>query len=162
MLECFTLESYLSFKEHCKASEWTQYEADILARLSTQPIYTRFPILLHRQEKDEALEALLRAEEGSYFPDRTILEFAQALEDTYPKEILRFYQNFVNDERLSTGRAAYTKKAKLTVQIRNLYLNKLKQPKQWDQYRRSLKNQNLRRVAYQEEFALYIHDWKNL
>jgi hypothetical protein len=162
MLECFTLESYLTFQEHCKTSEWPPYEADIMARLTTQPIYTRFPILLHRKEKDKALAVLLKSGEGSYFPDRTILEYAQALENDYPEEILRFYQNFVNDDYLSTGRAAYTKKAKLTVQIRNLYLNKLKQPKQWDQYRRSLKSKNLRRVAYQEEFALYIPDWKNL
>jgi hypothetical protein len=162
MLDCFTLESYQTFQGHCQPSEWSQYEPDILKRLNTQSIYTRFPILWHRQEKQAALEALLEVSEGTYFPDNTMLQYAKILEADYPEALLSFYQGFVNDERLSTGRPAYKKKAQLTVRIRKLYLEQLDQVKAWEQYRRTLKARNLRRVSFQEEFAACIPDWKHL
>lgn len=162
MLERFTLQSYLTFQEHCTETEWKQYEPDILRRLQNQLVYTRFPILMHRNEKRAALKAILDEVEYGCFPEGKLLEYAQLLEDDFPNEILKLYQSIVSDERLSTGRSAYAKKAKLTVRIRLLYLEHLKQPKQWDQYRRTLKSQNLRKAAFQEEFASWVPDWTKL
>lgn len=162
MLERFTLTSYLDFQEHCTDEEWKQYEPDILRRLQNQLIYTRFPILMHRQEKKAALKAMLDEVEYGCFPEGKLLEYAQQLEDAFPEEILKFYQSIVNDERLSTGRPSYTKKAKITVRIRRLYLEHLNQSRQWDQYRRALKSQNLRKAAFQEEFAQWVPDWTKL
>lgn len=162
MLERFTLQSYMAFQEYCTEEEWKQYEPDILRRLKSQLIYTRFPILMHREEKAAALEAVLSEAEWGCFPEAKLLEYAQILEESFPREILGFYQRIVNDERLSTGRPAYTKKAKLTVRIRLLYLNHLNQPKQWERYRRGLKEKNLRRIAFQEEFSLWVPDWTKL
>ncbi len=162
MLERFSLQSYITFESYCSPSEWLEYEPGILKRLESQSVYTRLPIFLHRQEKETALAILLGASGGSTFPDGKLLEYAQSLEADFPKEILSFYQSIVQNDRFNTGRPAYTKQAKITVRIREIYLNHLKQPAKWDQFRRELKHRHLGRSAYQAVFTDWVYDWTKL
>lgn len=162
MLERFSLQAYITFESYCSPSEWLDYEPDVLKRLTSQSVYTRLPILLHRQEKGEALAIVQKASEGNVFPDGKLLEYAQLLESDFPKEILSFYEGIVQNDRLNTGRPAYTKQAKLTVRIREIYLNRLKQPARWDQFRRELKHRHLAKSAYQAVFTDWVYDWTKL
>ncbi len=162
MLERFSLQSYITFHAYCSPSEWLEYEPGILKRLKSQSVYTRLSIFLHRQEKQAALAILLETSDGVIFPDGKLLEYAQSLEADFPTEILSFYQGIVQNERFNTGRPAYTKQAKLTVRIREIYLNHLKQPAKWDQFRRELKHRHLSKSAYQAVFTDWVYDWTKL
>lgn len=162
MLERFSLQSYITFHAYCSQSEWLEYEPGILKRLKSQSVYTRLSIFLHRHEKQAALAILLEASDGVVFPDGKLLEYAQYLEADFPIEILRFYQALVQNERFNTGRPAYTKQAKLTVRIREIYLNHLKQPAKWHQFRRELKHRHLSKSAYQAVFTDWVYDWTKL
>ncbi|WP_373533461.1 hypothetical protein [Vampirovibrio sp.] len=162
MQERFSLQSYITFEAYCSPSEWLEYEPGILKRLESQSVYTRLPIYLHRQEKEIALALLLDHSGGTVFPEGKLLEYAQSLEADFPKEIRSLYQGIVQNDRFNTGRPAYTKQAKLTVRIREIYLNHLKEPAKWDQFRRELKHRHLAKSAYQAVFTDWVYDWTKL
>ncbi|MBU4194611.1 MAG: hypothetical protein KKF66_06405 [Actinobacteria bacterium] len=62
----------------------------------------------------------------------------------------------------SLTRKQYASKAKLVAKIRQLYVDILKTPEEWTGFARRVKQENLRRPAFQEEFARAVPGWKEI
>ena len=158
-----TLGDYKSFKNICKKGEWLLYEPRLLKELEKAWGSERLKIHMFRKEYDEALAILTK----SLYPDTLygesdILETAAKPEKPYPEEILKFYMTGLGNLNYSLNRKAYAQKAKVMKKVRHIYVDVMNSPDIRQKFARNVKNLNLKRPAFQEEFAKLIPGWKNL
>lgn len=162
-IDCLTLKSYKAFKKICSKKEWGEYEPGMLKALEEGRGIERIKIHLCRNEYDIAIKFLTR----SRYPDTRyggseILKIAVKLEKRYPEAILSFYQSGLGNLNTSSTRQTYAEQAKVMVKVRHMWVNVMRVPEKWEAYGRKVKDANLKRPAFQQEFARVIPGWKDL
>ena len=158
-----TLEEYKAFKKICTGKEWSDYEPKILKKLKNAWRVERIKIYLFRNEYDRAIKLLTR----SRYPDikyggSEILKMAKKLEPEYPEEILSFYKSGLGNLNNNSDRKIYASQAKTMKNVRHMWVDVMKTPEKWEAYRRKAKAMNIKRPAFQDEFAKVIPGWKDL
>ncbi|MBN2290820.1 MAG: hypothetical protein JXM70_00250 [Pirellulales bacterium] len=158
-----TLESYKVFRKRCKANEWKSYEPKIVAALKDTWDDDQLRIHMHRKEFDQAVEILSAMRNPDMrFIGKDVLKIATRLEKEYPEKILAFHRSRLGKINQNATRKDYAQKAQIVEKLRHIWLDVMKNPKKWQEFAREVKQANLRRPAFQEEFAKAIPDWKEL
>ena len=158
-----TLKEYKAFKKICTGKEWSDYEPKILKKLKNAWRVERIKIYLVRNEYDRAIKLLTR----SRYPDikyggSEILKIAKKLEPKYPEEILSFYKSGLGNFNNNSDRKIYASQAKTMKNVRHMWVDVMKTPEKWEAYGRKAKAMNIKRPAFQDEFAKVIPGWKDL
>lgn len=158
-----SLEKYKAFKKICTSAEWKSFEPKVLSKLKNAWGTDRLKIRMHRREYDEALAILIKGRyptstwEGDYE-----IKVAQKLEKRYPEEILKYYFSGLGNLNRSTQRKEYTRKARVMAKVRHVLVDVLGDEPRWVKFARTVKKNNARRPAFQQEFAIAVPGWHEL
>ena len=123
----------------------------------------RLKICMHRREYDETLAILTKGRyptstwEGGYEN-----KIAKKLEKRYPEEILKYYLSGLGNLNRNAQRKEYTRKAKVMAKVRHILVDVLGDEQRWVRYARKVKKDNVRRPAFQQEFANAVPGWREL
>jgi hypothetical protein len=80
----------------------------------------------------------------------------------YPEEILSFYMTGLGNLNYSFDRKTYARRALVMAKVRHMWVDVMKTPEKWEKFGRKVKEMNLKRLAFQEEFAKVLPGWKTL
>jgi len=158
-----TLKKYQAFKKLCTQEEWNDFEPRMLERLEKAWDDERMKIHISRKEYDKALSILKtnRYPLESYDKE-DMLKVAAELEERYPEEILSFYMTGLGNLNSSLGRKTYVRKAEVMGKVRHMWVDVLKKPDRWKEFGSKVKQANLNRPAFQQEFAKVLSGWNTL
>jgi len=158
-----TFEKYKAFKKMCTAAEWTRFEPKVLGALKHAWGEDRLKIRMHRREYDEALAVLIKGRypmstwDGDYE-----IKVAKKLEKRYPEDILKYYLSGLGHLNRNAQRKDYARKAKVMVKVRHMLVNVLGDKQRWEKFACKVKQDNIRRPAFQQEFAAAVTGWRKL
>ena len=161
--ERLSLASYQAFKKLCSAEEWKTFEPRIHAATAKAWPQDQLKIHMHRGEYDQAIRVLtaLPYPDSRYGADDA-LKIAAQLEQTYPDQVLAFYMSALGNLDQNAPRETYAHKAKAAEKVRHMWVDVIKAPAKWKAWAKWVKTLNLRRSAFQEEFAKVVPDWSTL
>ena len=158
--EALTLASYKAFQNLCKVAEWAGYEPKMLAAVERARPQERLKVHMHREEYDQAINILSKMRyPDDRFGGDDLLKIAARLEERYPDQILAFYMSGLGKLNQSMQRETYAQKAKIAQKVRYMWLDVIKAPEKWEAFARQVKTANLKRPAFQEEFAKLLPGW---
>ena len=78
------------------------------------------------------------------------------------EEILKYYLSGLGNLTDSATRKEYVRKAKVMTKVRRLLIEVIGDKGRWEKFALKVKQENIRRPAFQEEFARVLPDWKGL
>jgi hypothetical protein len=158
-----TCDKYKAFRKLCTTAEWKAYEKKILARIKDAWESEQLKIRMHRKEYDKAVAVLNR---GRYpltaWDSDYLLQTAKRLESRFPEEILKYYLTGLGNLKASAGRKEYTRKAQVMAKIRRLLVEVLHDNERWHAFAIKVKQNNIKRPAFQEEFSKAVQGWREL
>lgn len=158
-----TLKGYKTFKKICDENEWIDYEPRLLKKLEKTWDAEKLKIYMFRKEYDKAITFLTKTRyPDTYYGGSGFLEAATKLEKIYPQDILNFYMTGLENLDRSSDRKTYAQRALVMVKVRHMWVDVMKTPEKWENFGRKVKEMNMKRPAFQEEFANVVPDWKIL
>lgn len=158
-----TLGTYKAFKKICTPGEWGAFEARILGCLGGARESEQVKIRMHRGEYEQALAELTKGKYPRHaFDGADELQAAAKLESRFPEEILKYYLTGLGARNVDDTRKEYARKAKVMVKVRHMYVDVLKAEDRWRDFAGKVKKDNLRRPAFQEEFAKAVPGWREI
>ncbi len=158
-----TCDQYKAFQKLCTNTEWKVYEPKILARLKDAWTSEQLRIRMHRKEYDKAVTILVN--EGYPFTawdSDYEIQTAKRLEQRFPEEILKYYLSGLGNLRTNAVRKEYARKAQVMVKVRRLLVVVMKDKERWRSFGVKVKRDNIKRPAFQEEFAKAVPGWAKL
>jgi len=156
-----TVEKHKAFKALCSTAEWALYEPRVLDALKQEDIVPRLEIHMLRREYDLAIR-IISGLTCSRWDGNSIMRIAKKLEARFPEQILAFYGTDLGSLDESESRREYARKAGIVLKLRHMWIDVIRTPDKWFEFAARIKKQNLRRPAFQEEFAKVIPDWESL
>lgn len=162
-MDHLTLEKYKTFQKLCSREEWIVHEPQILTRMQKSGSSEQLKIRMHREEYDEAM-ILLKKGRYPVFDGAGEYEIqaAKALEERYPEEILKFYHSGLGNLSANSQRKEYARKALVMAKMQHLVVKVLGDAARWNTFAGKIKRGNLRRPAFQDEFAKIVPGWREL
>jgi len=158
-----TLAKYKAFRKICTADEWKTHEPKILAQLDHAWASEQLKILMHRKEYEQAVSVLLKEKYPSYaWESADELRTAKQLETRFPEQILTYYLTGLGNLKSNATRKGYAERAKVMLKVRHMLVDVLKDESRWKTFAGKVKHDNLRRPAFQEEFAKVVPGWREL
>jgi tetratricopeptide (TPR) repeat protein len=158
-----TLQNYKAFKKMCQKVEWVQFETKMLARMKEAWPEEQLKIRMHRKEYDEAVAILTK---GRYptmgWDGGDEIRIAKKLEKRYPEEILKYYLSGLGNLTVNATRKEYVRKAKVMVKVRHMLVEVLGDEARWEKFAVKVKQDNIRRPAFQQEFGKVLPGWRKL
>jgi hypothetical protein len=161
--DSLSLDKYKSFEKICTAEEWGVFEPKLLVCLDQAWVSERLKIRMYRKEYEQALGALLEARYPCHSWDSNdALRTAKELEPHYPEQILTYYLSGLGNLNSNAARKEYAERAKVMLKVRHMLVDIVKDEKRWKSFAGKVKRDNLRRPAFQEEFAKAVPGWREL
>ncbi|KAF0218356.1 MAG: hypothetical protein FD174_2973 [Geobacteraceae bacterium] len=158
-----TLAKYKAFKKICTAEEWKAHEPKLLGQLDHAWASELLKILMHRKEYGQAVTVLVKEKYPSYAWDSADeLRAAKQLETRFPEQILTYYLSGLGNLNSNATRKEYAERAKVMLKVRHMLVDVLKDENRWKTFAGKVKRDNLRRPAFQEEFAKVVPGWREL
>jgi len=158
-----TLQKYKAFKKMCKKDEWTRFESALLDHMKDTWRLAQLKIRMHRKEYAEAMTILSKERyPTSTWDDGDEIRVAKKLEKRYPEKILKYYVSGLGNLTANATRKEYARKAKVMAKVRHLLVEVIGDETRWKKYAGKIKQDNIRRPAFQEEFARVLPDWQRL
>lgn len=155
-----TLKKYKAFKTMCTKVEWACCESKVLARLKDAWPGEQLKIRMHRKEYAEAMTILTKERYPMWDWDGgDEIRTAQKLEKRYPEEILKYYLSGLGNLKINATRKEYARKAKVMVKVYRVLVKVIGDKTRWHNFASKVKQDNIRRPAFQEEFAKVVPDW---
>jgi hypothetical protein len=158
-----TCDKYKAFRKLCTAAEWKDYEAKILARVKDARESEQLRIHMHRKEYDNAVVVLSR---GRYpltaWDSDYQLQTAKRLERRFPEQILKYYLSGLGNLKSIAVRNEYARKAQVMAKVRRLLVEVLRDKNRWHTFATKVKEDNIKRPAFQEEFTKAVPGWREL
>ncbi|MGB5672875.1 MAG: hypothetical protein WBM71_20240 [Sedimenticolaceae bacterium] len=162
-IDSLTCDKYKTFRKLCTVTEWKCYEAKILARLENARDTEQLRIRMHRKEYEEAVAVLTRSRYPLYAWDNAYeLQTAKRLEGRYPDAILKYYISGLGNLKTNATRREYTRKAQVMKKVHHVLVDVLRDPSRWRDFALEVKKDNIKRPAFQEEFAKAVPGWQAL
>jgi len=158
-----TLASYKTFRKLCTPREWPAYEPRVLTAVKEAWEDEQLKIHMHRNEYDQALTILTGMDyPDERYEDSEVLKVAARLEAKYPGQILTFYLSGLPERPYNPTRNDYARWAQAVRRAQHVWVDVLGTPTEWETFARKLKSVNVRRPAFQQEFAKAIPGWNQL
>jgi hypothetical protein len=134
-----------------------------MGRLNGAWTSERLKILMYRKEYEKAVAVLLKEN----YPIKTwgpsdALKTAEQLEGHFPEKILSYYLSGLRNVNSNGARSEYAQRAGIMLKVRRVLVDILKDENRWKIFASKVKRDNLRRPAFQEEFARVIPGWREL
>ncbi len=162
-IDPLTCNKYKAFRKLCTAAEWKHYEAKILTRLKNACETEQLRIHMHRKEYDKAVTVLSRRRYPLFAWESVYeLQTAKRLECRYPEEILKYYLSGLGNLKTNAPRKDYARKAQVMSRIHRVLVDVLRDPSRWRDFAIKVKQDNIKRPAFQEEFAKAVPGWQAL
>lgn len=162
-IDHLTLEKYKAFKKCCSQAEWEVFEPKVLDRLGGGRGPETLKIRMHRGEYDAAFAVLIKCGYPTYEWDGSYeIQVAKKLEVRFPEEILGYYISGLGNPGANAMRKEYARKAKVMCRVRSLLVDVLGAEKRWRTFAGKIKRDNLKRPAFQEEFAKAVTGWHDI
>ena len=158
-----TFDKYKAFKKRCKKTEWATFEQKLLAQIKDGQRTEQLKIRMYRKEYEKAIAILTKGRyptlgwDGGYE-----VKIAKKLEKRYPEEILKYYVSGLGNMKVNALRKEYARRAKVIVKVRYVLVEVLDDEKRWNVFAAKVKQYNIRRPAFQEEFAKIVPGWREL
>jgi hypothetical protein len=118
---------------------------------------------MHRKEYDDALAVLSK---GRYpltaWDSDYEIQTARRLESRFPEEILKYYLSGLGNLKTKAVRKEYARKAHVMAKVRRLLVEVLHDKERWRSFAIKIKQGNVKRPAFQEEFAKIVPGWREL
>jgi hypothetical protein len=161
--DSLTLEKYKAFKKMCTAAEWAQFEQKVIRQIKAAWQNEQLKIRMFRKEYAEAMAILTKNRYPmSDWDDSEEIRTAKKLEKRYPEEILKYYFSGLGNMNDNASRKEYARKARVMAKVKHLMVEVLGDQTRWKKYAAKVKQDNIRRPAFQEEFARMLPDWGEL
>lgn len=158
-----TCDKYKTFRKLCTTPEWRLYEQKILGRLKDAWRTERLRIRMHRKEHDQAVAVLTESSQPPHaWHDTYETQTARRLESHAPEAILAYYVSRLGDLKSGATRSEYARQAQVMRQIHRLLVDVLRDPQRWRALALKIKGDNVKRPAFQEEFATIVPGWLEL
>ena len=158
-----TLAKYKTFKKMCSPDEWAQFEPNVLERIKKAWQNEQIKIHMYRKEYNKAMVILTKDRYPTNGWDTgDEIQAAKKLEKHYPEEILTYYLSGLGNLTVNATRKEYARKAKMIAKVRRLLLEIIGDTERWKKFAAKVKQDNIRRPAFQEEFARALPDWREL
>jgi len=159
-----TLSSYKEFEKECRKDEWEKYEPKLVDMLKKNFNIQAVKIYLYREEHEKALQYYKTPFRSTYYyPGQSeVFSVAKELEVRYPTQILEFYKSSIGNLNISTSRKNYSQNAVAVARVRRVLVDVMKKPDEWKKYALPIKLNNIKRPAFQDEFARVIPEWNSL
>ena len=90
------------------------------------------------------------------------IRIAKKLEKRYPEEILKYYLSGLSNLTVNATRKEYARKAIVMAKVCRLLVEVIGDEARWNNYAAKVKQDNIRRPAFQEEFARMLPGWRDL
>lgn len=162
-IDHLTCDKYKAFRKLCTAAEWKRYEAKILVQLENAWDTEQLRIRMHRKEHEEAVAVLTRSRYPLYAWDSAYeLQTATRLESRYPEAILKYYLSGLGNLKTNAPRKEYTRKAQVMKKVHHVLVDVLHDAPRWRDFAIKVKQDNIKRPAFQEEFAKAVPGWQAL
>jgi len=162
-IDHLTCDKYKAFRKLCTAAEWKAYGAKILARVKDAWESEQLRIHMHRKDYDKAVAVLSR---GRYpltaWDSDYQLQTAKRLERRFPEEILKYYLSGLGNLKSNAMRKEYACKAQVMAKVRRLLVEVLRDRNRWHTFATKVKQDNIKRPAFQEEFTKVVPGWREL
>jgi len=162
-IDHLTCDKYKAFRKLCTTAEWKSYEAQILAQVENAWDTEQLRIRMHRKEYEEAVAMLTRSRYPLFAWDSDYeLQTAKRLEGRFPEAILKFYLSGLGNLKTNAPRKEYTRKAQVMKNIHHVLVDVLHDAPRWRDFALKVKQDNIKRPAFQEEFAKAVPGWQAL
>jgi len=162
-IDHLTCDKYKAFRKLCTVAEWKSYETKILAKLENAWETEQLRIRMHRKEYEEAVAVLTRSRYPLYAWDSAYeLRTAKRLEGRYPEAILKYYLSGLGNLKTNAPRKEYTRKAQVMKKVHHVLVTVLRDNRRWRDFAIKIKRDNIKRPAFQEEFAKAVPGWQAL
>jgi hypothetical protein len=162
-IDHLTCDKYKAFRKLCTAAEWKRYEGKILAQLENAWDTEQLRIRMHRKEYEEAVAVLTRSRYPLYAWDSAYeLRTARRLEGRYPEAILKYYLSGLGNLKTNAPRKEYARKAQVMKKVHHLLVDVLRDAPRWRDFAIKVKQDNIKRPAFQEELAKAVPGWQAL
>jgi tetratricopeptide (TPR) repeat protein len=158
-----TLSTYKAFRKLCTADEWKRFEPKVLAKMKNAWVSEKLKIHMHRKEYDEALAILTKGRYPmSSWGGEYEIQVAEKLGKRYPEKILKYYLSGLGNLDRNAERKEYARNAEVMVKVRHMLVEVLGDGARWEKFANKIKKDNLRRPAFQQEFARVVPGWREL
>ncbi|WP_275100039.1 hypothetical protein [Sedimenticola hydrogenitrophicus] len=162
-IDHLTCDKYKAFRKLCTVAEWKRYQAKILAQLENAWDMEQLRIRMHRKEHEEAVAVLTRSRYPLYAWDSAYeLQTARRLEGRYPEAILKYYLSGLGNLKTNAPRKEYARKAQVMKKVHHVLVDVLHDAPRWRDFAIKIKRDNIKRPAFQEEFAKAVPGWQAL
>jgi hypothetical protein len=162
-IDDLTCEKYKAFERICNAEEWREYEPRLLERIPRCWRDEQLKIYMHRREYGQALTLLQDMRPGDpRYHGVYVMKAAEELEESFPEEIIAFYRSGLGGLDSTRPRNEYARLAEIMAKVRHVYVDILKAHEEWAAFARREKEANIRRPAFQQEFARVVPGWKEI
>ncbi len=162
-VDSLTLEKYKGFAKICTAAEWSAFEPKIFAQLKQAWGSELLKIRMFRKEYDQTVAILSKGRYPmSVWDTEYEVTVAKKLEKRYPEEILKYYLTGLGNLNRNDQRKEYARKAKVMAKVRHMLVEVIGDKTRWEKFAHKVKQDNLRRPAFQQEFADAVPGWSEL
>ncbi|MFZ5593185.1 MAG: hypothetical protein ACOY4D_02770 [Pseudomonadota bacterium] len=90
------------------------------------------------------------------------LQTATRLEGRYPEAILKYYLSGLGKFKANAPRKEYTRKAQVMKRVHRVLVDVLRDAPRWRDFAIKVKQDNIKRPAFQEELANAVPGWQAL
>ncbi len=159
--DSLTHDKYKKFKTACTKEEWEAYESRLLKKMKGTGRTEQMKIHMDRKEYDRVVGLLSKCRyPQNKWDSKADVRIAEKLEKKYPEKVLKWYLSGLGNLSSNQKREEYARKAGVMAKVRRMLIDVMNDKIRWKKMAVKVKKDNLRRPAFQQEFARAVPGWE--